>query len=99
MAMQIPVLIEPTSENTFRATSGDPFGLEVEATTRDEAVRELRNLLERRLEAGAELVEIDIQASHHPMAAFAGSLKDEPLLEAWRKAREEYRSAREGELL
>ena len=43
--MQIPVLVEPTSENRFRATSGDPFGLETEAATRDEAVRKLCDLL------------------------------------------------------
>ena len=95
--MQITVLVEPTSEDTFRATSGDPLRLETEATTRDEAVRKLRDLLQRRVEAGAELVGIEIRSSEHPLAAFAGMLKDEPLLEAWREARAEYRSARESE--
>ena len=95
--MQIPVLVEPTSENRFRATSGDPFGLETEAATRDEAVRKLCDLLQRRVEGGAELVGIDIRSSDHPLAPFAGSLKDEPLLEAWREAREEYRTARESD--
>jgi len=95
--MQIPVLVEPTSQNTFRATSGDPLRLETEATTRDEAVRKLCDLLQRRVEAGAELVGIDVRSSDHPLAAFAGTLKDEPLLEAWREARAEYRNARESE--
>jgi hypothetical protein len=95
--MQITVLVEPTSEDKFRATSGDPLRLETEAATRDEAVRKLRGLLQSRIEAGAELVGIDIRSSEHPLAAFAGVLKDEPLLEAWREARVEYRSARESE--
>ena len=95
--MQIPVLVEPTSDNTFRATSGDPLRLETEATTRDEAIRQMRDLLQRRVEAGAELLEIDIRSAEHPLAAFAGMLEDEPLLEAWREAREEYRRVRESE--
>jgi hypothetical protein len=40
--MQIPVLVEPMSENRFRATSGDPLRLQTEATTRDEAVRSVK---------------------------------------------------------
>jgi hypothetical protein len=95
--MQITVLVEPASEDTFRAVSGDPLRLEAEATTRDEAVRKVRDLLQRRVEAGAELVRIDVRPSQHPLATFAGMLKDEPLLEAWREAREEYRNLRERE--
>ncbi len=95
--MQIPVLVEATSDKKFRATSGDPLRLETEASTRDEAVRKMRDLLQHRVESGAELVGIDIRSSEHPLAAFAGMLKDEPLLEAWREARAEYRSARESE--
>ncbi len=97
--MQIPVLVEPTSENSFRATSGDPLKLQTEASTRDEAVRKIRQLLLHQLERGAELVlvAVDIRSAEHPLAAFAGMLKDEPLLEDWREARAEYRSARENE--
>ena len=97
--MQIPVLVEPMSENRFRATSGDPLRLQTEATTRDEAVRNIRDLLQRRLDAGAELVVvgIDMQSPEHPLASFAGMLKDEPLLEEWREARAEYRTVKESE--
>jgi hypothetical protein len=42
--MQIPVLVEPMSENRFRATGGDPLRLQTEATTRDEAVRNIREI-------------------------------------------------------
>ena len=95
--MQIPVFVEPMSENRFRATSGDPLRLQTEATTRDEAVRNIREMLQRRVDAGAELVGIDINAPEHALASFAGMLKDEPLLEAWREARAEYRIVKESE--
>jgi hypothetical protein len=96
-AMQIPVLVEPTSENRFRATAGDPLKMEAEATTREEAVRKLCDLLQRRVDAGAEVVGVEVHSTDHPLAAFAGTLKDEPLLEAWREARAEYRNARESD--
>ncbi len=95
--MQIPVLIEPIPRDRFRATSGDPLRLETEGGSRDEAVRKIRDLLERRIAAGAELVEIDVTSSEHPLAGFAGMLRDEPLLDAWREARAEYRSEKEAE--
>lgn len=95
--MQIPVLVEPTSPNTFRAITGGPLRLQTDAATREEAVRKLRDLVQRRLDAGAELVGIEVPASAHPLGEFAGMLKNEPLLGNWRDARAEYRRARESE--
>jgi len=95
--IQISVLVEPTSENRFRARSGDPLKLETEAPTREEALRQLRELVQRRMEAGAQLVVLDIGVSRHPLAAFAGMLRGDPLLGPWKQAMAEYRSAREAD--
>ena len=95
--MQISVLVEPTSENRFRASSGDPLKLEAEAATREEALQELRDLVQRRVAAGAQVVTLDIGKSDHPLASFAGMLKGDPLLEPWKRAMAEYRSERDNE--
>jgi hypothetical protein len=95
--MQISVLVEPTSDNRFRASSGDPLKLEAEAATREEALRRLRELVQRRLEAGAQVVALDIGASSHPLASFAGMLKGDPLLEPWKQSMAEYRIEREND--
>jgi hypothetical protein len=71
--------------------------LETEAPTREEALRKLRELVQRRVEAGAQLVTLDLGVSRHPLAAFAGMLRGDPLLEPWKQAMAEYRSARESE--
>jgi hypothetical protein len=95
--MQITVLVEPTSGEMFRATTGEPLRLETEATTRDEAIRKLHDMLQRRMDTGAELVAVDVRSGSHPLSAFAGMLKDDPLLDAWREARAEYLAAKEAE--
>ncbi len=95
--MQISVLVEPTSENRFRASSGDPLKLEAEAPTREEALRKLRELVRCRMKAGAQVVALDIGTSDHPLAQFAGMLKDDPLLEPWKRAVAEYRSERDND--
>ena len=89
--MEIPIIVEPTGENSFRASSGGLWGLEIEAPTRDEAVQRLRELIDDRLDAGAEVFELEIRGRVHPLARFAGMLKDDPLLQPWKDAMAEYR--------
>jgi hypothetical protein len=48
-------------------------------------------------ETEAELVAVDVHSGVHPLSAFAGMFKDDPLLDAWREARAEYRAAKESE--
>ena len=93
--MEIPVLVEPVANNGFRAVSGEPLRLETEAPTREEAIRKLRQLIERRVAAGAEVVAVSIGNSTHPLAAFAGMLKDDPLVEPWKQAMADYRQQRD----
>ncbi len=93
--MEIPIIVEPTGHNGFRASSGGLWGLEIEAPTREEAVQKLRELIDRRLEAGAELLALDVRSGAHPLARFAGMLKDDPLLQPWKEAMAEYRQQTE----
>jgi hypothetical protein len=79
--MQIPILIEPVANNGFRARSGEPFGLSVEAATADEAVRQLRALVSAQLGAGARLLPLDVP--DNPWLAGAGMFRNDPLYDAW----------------
>jgi len=89
--MEIPIIIEPTADNAFRASSGGLWGLEIVAPTRAEAVRKLREMIDRRLDAGAEVFGLEIPNRAHPLARYAGMLKDDPLLQRWKDAMAEYR--------
>ncbi len=93
--MEIPIIVEPTGDNAFRASSGGLWGLAIEAPTRDEAIQRLRELIDRRLDAGAEVFELEIRGRAHPLARFAGMLKDDPLLQPWKDAMAEYRQEAE----
>jgi predicted RNase H-like HicB family nuclease len=92
--MQIPVLIEPVAQNGYRARGMEPFDVSAEGATRDEALANLRALIESRLAKGAEVVGLEIgapKATGHPWMAIAGSLKDDPWIEDYKKSVEEYR--------
>ncbi|MEN6450875.1 MAG: hypothetical protein ABFC96_10315 [Thermoguttaceae bacterium] len=93
--MEIPIIVEPIGQNAFRASSGGIWGLETEAATREEAVEKLRKLIDSRLEAGAEVFDLEIRGGEHPLAQFAGMLKDDPLLQPWKDAMAEYRQQTE----
>jgi hypothetical protein len=97
--MQIPVLIEPTNNHGYRATIGPPVAMTAEGATREEALQHLREVLQRRLSAGAEIAPFELGATEHPLAPFsgAGMLKDDPLFEAWQQAIEEYRRQKDEE--
>jgi hypothetical protein len=76
--MAIPVLIEKLANNGYRAKSGEPLPLSVEAPTRDEALTQLREQIDARLNADTELVGLEIGPTPHPWAKFAGMFKDDP---------------------
>ncbi len=89
--MEIPITVEPIADHGFRASSGGLWGLEIQAPTRGEAVQGLRDLIERRLAAGGEVLGLEIHGPEHPLARFAGIFKDDPLLQSWKDAMAEYR--------
>ena len=55
-------------------------------------------MIDDRLNAGAEVLELEIGERTHPLARFAGMFKDDPLLEPWKEAMAEYRQQTEDAL-
>ena len=90
--MEVQILVEQVAGNGFRASSGGPLNLQVEAATRDDAIDGLRQLIKNRLDAGAEFTRVEVGADH-PLAPFAGIFKNDPLLPAWKEAMKDYRDA------
>lgn len=70
--MQILILIEPIAQNGFRARGAEPFALSAEGATREEALAKYHEQLTARLQQGASIVPLEIAASPHPLAEFAG---------------------------
>jgi hypothetical protein len=89
--MQIQVLVEPIPGQGYRAIGGEPFALVAEGPTRDDAVRNLRSLIENKVSAGAEIVTLDIPLAGHPWLPFAGMFRDDPLVEEWKRTMAEQR--------
>jgi hypothetical protein len=88
--MKIPVLLEPVAGNGYRARGNHPFPLTAEGATADEALQNLRELIQSRLVGGAQLVPLEI-ADEHPWLPFAGMFEDDPLLDEWKQAMAENR--------
>ena len=93
--MQIPVLIEPVAGTGYRARGGEPFAMTVEGATEQEALENLRTAISGRMGAGARIVSLEVSSPQPPWAAFAGTLRDDPLLDRWKEAMAEYRRTRE----
>ena len=90
--MQITVLIEPVASNGFRARAGEPFGLTAEGATREEAIQKLRELMAKRIAAGAEVSQLEFGPAPHPWARFAGTWAEgDPVIAEWEKEVEAYR--------
>jgi len=95
--MQIPVLIEPVAAVGFRARTGEPLPLSAEGATRAEALGKLQEMLENKLKNGSELATLDLGPRPHPLAEFAGRYANDPMIEEWREAVEEYRRQKNDE--
>jgi hypothetical protein len=90
--MEIAVLVEKIAGNGFRAKGGEPFGLEAEGTTRDEAVQKLRALIDHKLRSGAEVLKLEIPTKDNPWHRMAGTLDpNDPLVQEWIQIMEENR--------
>jgi hypothetical protein len=87
--MDIPVLIEKVGTNGFQAKMGEPLSLMAVGATREEALKNLEFLVQSRISGGAEITSLPVGTN--PLARFAGMFKDNPLLEEWKQAMEEYR--------
>ncbi len=89
--MQIAIWVEPVDGIGFRATGSAPIPLHADGATRDEAVRNLGAKIRERLAGGAVLLPLDFPGETHPLPSPLDDLKDEPLLDRWKRAMAEYR--------
>ena len=89
--MDIAVLVGPVANNGYRAQCSAPLQLQAEGSSREDAIRKLRELIDRRLAAGGEIVTLKVGTAEHPLARFAGMFKDDPLLAPWKAEMEAYR--------
>jgi predicted RNase H-like HicB family nuclease len=96
--MQIPVLIEPVADSGYRARGVGSFGFTVEAATPEEVIQKLQEQIKGHLAAGARIVPLEVPPTEHPWAEFAGWLRGNPMLDAWKQAMAEYRRQRDEEL-
>ena len=85
-ATVIPVLIDTGAGNGFRARGCEPFALVAEGATREEALQKVRAQLQERLQAGAQIVPLDVQGQENPWVEFADMFKDDPLFDDWQAA-------------
>jgi hypothetical protein len=69
--------------------------LTAEGATREEAVAQLRQAWQSRLQSGVEMALVDLALPAHPLAAYAGRFHDNPLLDAWQQAVAAYRQQAE----
>ena len=96
--MKIPVLIEPIADRRFRA-SGAAWEISAEGETSEEALATLRHEVQQRLSGGTQVTFIDTEQlvsngeSEHPLARFAGCMKDDPMYDEWQAAVAEYRAS------
>jgi hypothetical protein len=83
--MEIVVLIEPMSDNGFRATGAGLGALTAEGATRDEALQNLRLLVQERIAQGAEVTALQVTTpSSHPLASSAGIFRpDDSAVQDW----------------
>ena len=87
--MELPVLIEPISENCFRASSG-ALALSVEAPTQDEAFARLETLVRERVAGGLRVAEIKIP-TEDSWLSIAGIFENDPSFEDWQEEIRKYR--------
>jgi hypothetical protein len=86
--MEIPVLIEPVAGNGYVAKTGEPLLLRAEGATRDEAMKNLRQLLAQRVSQGVEVTQVTVPDTGfgNPWIEFAGMFKDDPYFDEWQEA-------------
>jgi hypothetical protein len=90
--MQLLVLVERVSRESYRARTGEPLVLAAEGTSRDEALYKLHQLVRDKLCSGAELTEFTIpvtEARSWPPSPIYDP--NEPVVKQWKDIMEENR--------
>src|SRR5689334_10961148 len=89
--MQVPVLVEALADRPgYVARLGEPFNLSAEADSPEDALRQLSQAVQQRLQAGARILPLALPMKF-PKVSHAGWLPDDDLTREWREAVEQYR--------
>lgn len=98
--MTIPVLVEPLAGGGYVARAGSPFDWSAEGATPAEAVEKVRAAARACAAGGCTVAAIDVPGANgatvpaeHSLARLAGSWKDDPTIDEFRQAIEDYRRA------
>jgi hypothetical protein len=82
-AVKINVRLEPVAGNGYRAV-GESFAVSAEGATEEEAVRKLKELIRRRVDAGVKLMQVEVPDADNPWLRMAGTLDpNDPLVQEW----------------
>ena len=92
LVVELATIVEPIMGNGYRASgaAGLSVGLSAEGATALEALANLGKLVQARITTGAAIVPLEVPPPH-PFAQDAGYLRDDPMLDDWRKAMAEAR--------
>jgi hypothetical protein len=92
LVVELATIVEPITGNGYRAigAGGLSLGLSAEGATALEALANLGKLVQARITTGAAIVPLQVPLAH-PFAQDAGYLRDDPLLDDWKKAMAEAR--------
>ncbi len=91
--MGISILVEPTSSG-FLADTGGPLNLSAEASTSSDAIAALQSQIAHRVQNGAIIVQLSVPPPS-PIAILP--LAENPLVDEWLAAVEEFRNQRDAE--
>jgi hypothetical protein len=89
--MKIPILIEATPDERYRASAGAPFVASVEGDSPEAALEMMKQQLEHRVAQGARIATVDLSNGDNPWLHGFGMFRDEPLFDDWQQAMTEYR--------
>lgn len=102
MSFEYTALVEPNN-NRFRASTGSPLDACAEGDSEEEALTRLDSEVAIRLSNGVKVLRrelvgqangvgvAEVQITEHPLARFAGDLKDDPMYDDWVANMVEYR--------
>jgi hypothetical protein len=89
--MKIPILIEVTPEQRYRASAGEPFAGSVEGDSPEAVLEQMKARIDDRVAHGALIAAIELPDGENPWLSGVGMFRDDPLFESWQQAIADYR--------
>jgi predicted RNase H-like HicB family nuclease len=89
--MKIPILVQSENGNGFRAEVLPTQDFAAEGPTAEVAMEKLREVIQTRLDKGAEIAYLEFAEKDNPWLQLVGVYKDDPYLDDYKQAIAEYR--------